>query len=245
MKKVYLIIIMLLLLTLSGCNFISGMVLEDKLTNHLNEKYDKEFKITKLVKEFDGNHGWHYRAVFHEKDSQENSVLYCYKDDLDEGTIINIKGEEYAVVDDYANIIFQEEYAKRIQDKVGENALVKCKFLETDAIDMKEYEQGLTNFLNNSEIYQLVVVYIMSDLKKSNGEMRKNVEDYLGQFELYEQYAYFAYYSDFDIDRINNIYYENSDDFDSYIVNESNVQKIGVSSFSRENGYEGYKIIKE
>ena len=73
----------------------------------------KEFKITKLVKEFDGNHGWHYRAVFHAKDSQEKSVLYCYKDDLDEGTIIRINGEEYAVVDDYADIILQRNQQRR------------------------------------------------------------------------------------------------------------------------------------
>ena len=250
MKKVYLIIIMLLSLTLSGCNFISGMVLEDKLTNHLNEKYDKEFKITKLVKEFDGNHGWHYRAVFHEKGSQENSVLYCYKDDFDEGTIIKIKGEEHAVVDDYADIILQEQYAALIQEELGDDVLVKCQFLSLNyMISDEEFAAGLEACLNDDSRYQSVTVYVIADKEKMTEKLRERAEKIMELYKPYHQYLYVSYQAPFDAKAWEEIYYENNDvyshEFTGCIKDDSTVKRIEYTSFTRESGLKETKVIKE
>ena len=245
MKKVYLIIIMLLLLTLSGCNFISGIILQDKLTKHLNEKYDKEFEITKLVKEFDGNHGWHYRAVFHEKDSQEKSVLYCYKDDLDEGTIIRINGIKHAVVDDYANTIFQEEYAERIQKEIGEIALVKCFFAETYDIDEEMLDKGLTAFLNNPNIYHYFAVFVLMDIEDKDVGIREKVEEYMSRYNPESQYLYIGYFENFDVNLCNQLYYDENNDFDHYLVHDSEAKFVELSVFSRNEGFVNYEILKE
>ena len=237
---------MLFMLILSGCNFISGMVLEDKLTNHLNEKYDKEFKITKLVKEFDGNHGWHYRAVFHEKDSQENSVLYCYKDDLDEGTIINIKGEEYAVVDDYADIILQEQYAALIQEELGDDVMVKCKFETPDyMISDGELAAGLDVCMNDTSKYPCVYVYIFTDVKKINVDICYEVEEIMSNYNPHRQCVYVSFHEPFNRKNLETEYYENYNAVGSYLEKTDTAKKVEFSSFSRAEGYKGREVVKE
>ena len=238
------------MLTLNGCNFISGMVLEDKLTSHLNEKYDKEFKITKLVKEFDGNHGWHYRAVFHAKDSQEKSVLYCYKDDLDEGTIIKINGIEHAVVDDYADIILQEQYAALIQEELGEDVLVKCQFLSLNyMISDEEFSAGLEACLNADGRDQSVCVYVLADSEQIDKGVREHAEEIMAQYTANHQYLYVSFHDSLDIRKWEKIYYENDDpfsnDFTKYLKEEDTVNRIELSHFSRECGLEETKVFKE
>ena len=222
----------------------------DKLVTHLNEKYDKEFEITKLVKEFDGDHGWHYRAVFHEKDSQENSVLYCYKDDLDEGTIIRINGIKHAVVDDYADIILQEQYANLIQEELGEDVLVKCQFLSLNyMISDEEFAAGLEACLNDDSRYQSVTVYVIADKEKMTEKLRERAEKIMELYKPYHQYLYVSFQTPFDANLWEEIYYENNDvyshEFTGCIKDDSTVKRIEYTSFTRESGLKETKVIKE
>ena len=242
----YIMLALFTIITFTGCPSCGGKVLMDKLVTHLNEKYDKEFKITKLVKEFDGNHGWHYRAVFHEKDSQENSVLYCYKDDLDEGTIIRINGIKHAVVDDYADIILQEQYATLIQEELGEDVLVKCQFLSLNyMISDEEFAAGLEACLNAEERNQSVGVYVFADIKKRNDGSRESVEKIMRQFNPNQQYLYFSYHESFDSKEWEKIYEEQYEDFDYYLVEESDAKCVEFSYFSRFDGNDECIVVKE
>ena len=234
------------IIAFTGCPSCGGKVLIDKLVTHLNEKYDKEFEITKLVKEFDGDHGWHYRAVFHEKDSQEKSVLYCYKDDLDEGTIIRINGIKHAVVDDYADIVLQEQYAALIQEELGDDVLVKCQFLSLNyMISDEEFSAGFEACMNDVSKDQSICVFVFSDTERSNDGLREHTEDIMDRYEANHQYLYFSYHEDFDSEKWEKIYQEEYDEFERYLVDESDAKYVEFCYFSQKNGKEESRVVKE
>ena len=246
----YIVLALFALMTFTGCPSCGGKVLSDKLTKHLNEKYDKEFKITKLVKEFDGDHGWHYRAVFHEKDSQENSVLYCYKDDLDEGTIIRINGIKHAVVDDYADIILQEQYAALIQEELGEDVLVKCRLLTLNyMMTEEEFEKGLSAGLDVKGKDNSVSVYVLANTKQIEEGLREQTEEIMKKYPINSQYLYVCFLDSLDVEEWDKIYYENddaySDEFTRYLKENDSVRRIEFTSFSSEVGLKETKVIKE
>ena len=242
----YIVLALLAIMTFTGCPSCGGKVLSDKLIKHLNEKYDKEFEITKLVKEFDGDHGWHYRAVFHEKDSQENSVLYCYKDDLNEGTIIRINGIKHAVVDDYADIVLQEQYAALIQEELGEDVLVKCQFLSLNYMISDEvFAAGLEACLNEEDKNQSACVFVFADMNKVNSGLRERTEYIMDKYEANHQYLYFSYHESFDKKEWETIYEREYDSFDFYLVDESNAKRVETSYFSRNYGNKECRVVKE
>lgn len=259
-KKVGLFIIGCLIIFLIICCFIIAKNMENSIINYmgqgeqinnqvltyLNSKYNENFEIIQLTKEVDGNDGIYYRVVVKSKKRDDKGVVYCYFDDSAEGTKIEVGGENYVFTDDYAEIIFAEEYANQLQALLGDDVLVKCQLYVTNhMLTEDEFVSGLKNCLENPELNSRLYVFVLADIDRVGDGLRESVEHFMSQYNADNQYLYAGYQTNMDMENWEELYYENQSSFERYLVDKSDAELVEFSSFARDVGYKGNKVVKD
>ena len=211
--------------------------LKEKVLQHLNDKYGDDFEVTQMTREFSGDRGEFYRAVCKTDKREENCVVYCYPKEKNDDAV------SYEMIDDYANIVLQEQYAEEISALVGPNAMVKCQiFFPNHMLTDAEYALGL-EVLKKEELYPRTFVFVFTE--SMNANVREQVENYMKEKAVYMQYLYVTYQDAIDFEYWENFYYENYNSFERYLKESEKAEVIEFTAFTLEEGIQTRKTVKE
>jgi len=191
------ILIIILILGVSGCMSNEVMethgdhqdasfermklgALKTEFLSILEKKYGETFEMDKLLREFNGEKGVYYRAVFHSTNRPDKGVLYCYSQG--EGTAVQIDGIDCVLTDNYANAILQERYAANLQKALGDSVLVKCRlFTPNHTVTDEDFAAGLEACLENTDLTPHLFIYVFADPLNMNESLLEEAEQFVGK----------------------------------------------------------------
>lgn len=220
--------------------------IKKEISLYLKEKYNCNFEVTQITEEFSGNRGIFYRLVCKSDKYTDLCVVYCHTDEGYNGTSLTIGNEDYLVTDDFANIVFQSEYASLLQDITGDDVLIKCK-LRTPNYNLsnEDFASGLKNCLENPDIPVYMYTFIFADNEKAGTNLKTSAENFLAQYNMYKQYLYVCYQDDIDFENWNTLYYDNYSEFIAYLLYKSDIDRVEYSSFNQNAGLVRSTVEKE
>lgn len=212
---------------------------------YLSEKYDTEFKIVKSGMEFNGNDGTYFHAVCTGADYADRFSVYCYPESDKSGDRIIVDETEHVIVDEFAEVVFQDKIQHEIEQLVDADVFVRCQVeFSNYFISKKEYESGFATCIGDSELYSHVTVYLVGDAGRDMTSYIEPIEDYCLKLAPYRGYMYFAT-AVHDMDSINKHFSDNADRFDVHMDECDEIQRVEFSLIRRGEGIAKRSVEKE
>ncbi len=228
-------ILVAMIMMLGVCSCMENIDYEKEMIRFLEEKYqEKGFSITQLTKEFSGSEGVLTRAVCQSERFDEKFTVYLYETEQLLGEVVNIDGKSYAVQDNYADLVFAQEYAGKIADQFGEATMVKCQFLLRNYYITKEtYEAGVEAFLLSTAFTTFPRIYMILDKAKEElgDAFVAQVQTEMERYGADNQYLYLVYSEDANVAEWEAAYSEHYDRFDTFLKETDLTQRVEVASF--------------
>jgi len=237
--------LILMMIGVSGC-MSDEFDYKEPIQNYLEEKYGGNFEIKQINKEFNGSDGSYIRAIC-QSDTMEGAFeVYCYLDEKKSGDEITIGENQYVIVDDYVDIIFENQLKSHIQERIGTDVFLQCQVTFSDHfITEKEYHEGLQGCLDNTDLYSHVTVYVAVQEEEKLEKLREEVESVCLGFNAYRQYLYFAVASSADVADIKQHFENNKDTYDQHMNECDLIDKVYFSLIRRDEGITKKSIEKE
>lgn len=248
MKKKWLICIVLSMLMMLGvCGCMDKGKDYKKVTDaYLKEKYAEEFEMVKLSREFSGDVGTYIRAVYLSKRYDEKFTVYCYQaTSRDEDTVV-MDGEKYKVSDNYAEVLFQNEYAERLKEQISDATIVKCRIIfDNYSLSKEDVDKGLEYCLNNEQFDSHAKIYVIADSEKNTEEFISKVKNVVLPYKGYMQYLYLGFVDEIDEKAFQEQYLENINSFGDYLIESELVDRVEYVGFTRKDGIVRESVEKE
>lgn len=235
-KRLFFVILIITITGVYGC-MGTGMDYKKAILSYLREKYDCDFEVKQITKEFNGFDGNYLRAVCNSITNHETFEVYCYMDDEKNGDAITINQKKYVILDNYVNVLFGNQLESILQDKIGAEIFLKCEVTFSDHfVTKEEYKAGMQDCMNNKELYSHVTVYAIAENETILKSIRQKVEEACLNLNAYRQYLYFAVASDKNVSDIQEHYDKNEGTFDQHINECGLIKKVFFTLLKRDEG---------
>lgn len=246
LKRSFLFLItILIMIGVSGCMSVERDI-NEPIQNYLKEKYDCNFEIEQITKEFNGLEGSYLRAICHSDVDEGAFEVFCYLNSDEKGDKITIDENEYVISDDYADVIFMNQLKAKIEEQIGTDAFLQCQVtFSNHFITKDEYKTGLQACLNNTDLYSHITVYVAVEDESVLDALRKEVETVCLSFNAYRQYLYFAVAPGEDVSDIQKHFEDNMNIFDQHINECELIDKVYFSLIKRDEGITKRSVEKE
>lgn len=216
------------------------------IADYLCEKYGENFTVIKVGNAFNGNDLRHKYAIAKSDAYEEEIYIYCYPNSNRQGDIIYINGKEHVIVDDYAEIAFQNQIQNELEKKINDEVFLECEIAFSNyAINKEEYEKGLKYCLEDESIASHITIYAIARDEKQMNEIRNIVEEYCQEYNAYRQYLYFAIAPSTDGKTIMKHYKKDSDSFDYHLNDCNEISHVEFSLIKRNEGITKKSVEKE
>jgi len=218
---------------------------DSAVLEYLNRKYDAEFKIVKSGMEFNGNDGDYFHAICTSEEYNDEFSVYCYPESEKSGDKITIEEIEYVVLDEYAEVVFQNKILSDIEQLVGKDVFIRCQVEFSDHfISKQEFDTSFETCIGNAELYSHVTVYLVGKTDMDFSKFREQVENYCLNLNPYRGYLYFANATE-DLAVVEKHYVNNAEKFDTHINECDEINHVEFSLIKRGEGITKRSIEKE
>lgn len=240
-----LLITILIILGTCGCMSVEQDY-KEPIQNYLKEKYGCNFEVKQVTKEFNGYDGSYIRTVCTSEEYAGNFEVFCYPVEGRIGDKIMLDGGEYVIIDDYADIVFQNQLEEQLKEQIDEDVFVKCQITFSNyCITEPEYKSGMKACLEDQAHSSHVVVYIVTNNEDELERIQKMVETSCLEINAYMQYLYFAIAPSADVSDIQQHFEENPELFDQHIKECDQIERVQFTLIKRDEGITKRSVEKE
>lgn len=216
------------------------------IADYLSEKYGENFTVIKVGNAFNGNDLWYKYAIAKSDVYEEEIFIYCYPNSNKQGDKIYLNGKEHVIVDDYAEIAFQNQIQNELEKKINDEVFLKCEIAFSNySINNEEYEKGVKYCLDDESMASHVTIYTIARDEKQMAEIRNIVEEYCLEYNAYRQYLYFAIAPSTDEKTIMKHYKEDSNIFDCHLEDCNEISHVEFTLIKRNEGITKKSVEKE
>lgn len=216
------------------------------IEDYLSEKYDEKFTVTKVGNAFNGNDLWYKYAIAKSHVYEEKIFIYCYPNSNNQGDKIYLNGKEHVIVDNYAEIEFQNQIQNELEKKINDEVFLKCEIAFSNySINNEEYKKGLKYCLDDEGIASHITIYAIARNEKEMATIRKIVEEYCLEYNAYRQYLYFAIAPYTDEKTVMKHYKEDSNSFDYHLNNCNEISHVEFTLIKRNEGITKKSVEKQ
>lgn len=231
------VIIMIILATIVIGLWVYNAKNKGLIADYLCEKYGENFTVIKVGNAFNGNDLRHKYAIAKSDAYEEEIYISCYPNSNRQGDKIYINGKEHVIVDDYAEIGFQNQIQNELEKKINDEVFLKCEIAFSNySINNEEYEKWVKYCLDDESMASHVTIYTIARDEKQMAEIRNIVEEYCLEYNAYRQYLYFAIAPFTDEKTIIKHYKEYSNIFDRHLNDCNEISHVEFTLIKRNEG---------
>lgn len=215
------------------------------IADYLMEKYDEKFTVIELGNKFDGNDLWYKYAIAKSDVYEEEIFIYCYPNSNRKGEKIYLNEKEHVVVDNYAEIVFQNQIQNELEKKINDEVFLKCKISFSNySISKEEYKKGMKYCLENENLSSYIRIYAIARDQKQMDSIRNIVEEYCLEYNTHTQYLYFAISPFTDEKTVMKHYKKESNSFDYHLNNCNGISHLEFTLIKRNQGITKKSVLK-
>lgn len=218
------------------------------ISAYLNWKYgdDTRFEVQKVFEEFSGHRGPFTRAVCKSDKYTELFTVYLYKDQDENEDAFSYDGGDYYIQDQYANIVFANQYANDLKKRLMDTTFVKTQIsLSNWNISKEMYDKGLEAFLETKDLMSFIRIFAIMDTDEITDAQKKVAENYLAEQNTYAQYLYMIIPVERNLEKYEEDYQNNYDDFDVYITKGDFAEQVDFLEAYQNKGVVQNTTLKE